>query len=752
MVFVSALTAFCPLAVKAADSDVKVSSIGYLLGRVKRASITAAATAFTVKRDADGSVAFTGTAGAAKTDPDTSQSIVVADFTQLTEAGKFYVDVTGVGRSVTFPIGNDVYRQAFVATMLGFYGWRCNTAVSFTFGGQTYAHDACHTDDAHLDYIGTVGGKRDGQKGWHDAGDYGKYTVNAGITLGSLLAAWEEYASVISTYSWPIPETGGTTPDYLDELRWELEWLLKMQYSATDGRVSHKMTSLTFDAPYDGGGTAIDHWVTPEKDLQTRYFVPWGSAATADFVAMLAKAARIYKTYDPAFADQCLAAARVSYAYLQANTANAAVTDPTTTGGYGTTDTDDRLWAAVEMWETTGDAAALTDFETRAARYSTGTTPYVDSDFDWGNVKNLGMYVYLQSQRTGRNATTVTAITTSLTTAADALVTNRNNSGYGRAISGKVGAYYWGSNGSVARTCMLLQVANRLAPKTDYLDTCVDQISWIFGRNYYNRSQVTGIGINPPLHPHHRPSQADGIDNPWPGLLVGGGNNTSTQAPGGNKNGATNWTDDVNAYELNEVAINWNAPLTYALASFLDVNSGSTSNADAAITPADASGGVGGSSGSGGAGGTSAKDAAIATGGADGTGSGGGSAGSSGSASGGTGGTSSVGTSGAGGSDSGGSTGSGGGEGSGGQIGSTTKASTKAGCGCALGGAAPAPVALFVFPILFVAGAFLRVRRLAISIPSARAPASAALAESARSSRRGGQRTCAVPARKTMRL
>jgi len=108
--------------------------------------------------------------------------------------------------------------------------------------------------------------------------------------------------------------------------------------------------------------------------------------------------------------------------------------------------------------------------------------------------------------------------------AADGLVTARNNSGYGRALSGKAGNYYWGSNGAVARTCMLLQVANRLSPKADYLDTCVDQISRIFGRNYYNRSQVTGVGKDPPLHPHHRPSQADGISNPWPGYLVGGPN------------------------------------------------------------------------------------------------------------------------------------------------------------------------------------------------------------------------------------
>ena len=751
---VSLLTVLAPLAVEAADSDVKVSSVGYLPGRVKRASITAAATSFTVKRDADGSVVFTGTPAAAKTDVDTSQSIAVADFTSVTEIGKFYVEVPSVGRSVTFPIGNDVYREPFVATMLGFYGWRCNTAVSLTWKGQTYAHDACHTDDAHTDYIGSAG-KRDGQKGWHDAGDYGKYTVNAGITLGSLLAAWEEYSSVIGTYSWPIPESGGALPDYLAEIRWELEWLLKMQYSATDGRVSHKLTSLTFDAPSTtDAASGISQWVVPEKDLQTRYFVPSGSAAIADFVAMLAKASRIYRPYDATFADQCLNAAKVSYAYLQANTANQTLTDPTTTGAYTTTDPDDRLWAAAEMWETTGDAAALTDFETRAAKFNSGTTTYVDSDFDWSNVKNLGMYMYLQSKRTGRTAATVTAIQASLVAAANTLVTNRNNSGYGRALSGKAGAYYWGSNGAVARTCMLLQVANRLAPKTDYLDTCADQLGWLFGRNYYNRSQVTGIGLNPPLHPHHRPSQSDGIDNPWPGLLVGGGNNTSTQAAG-NKNGATNWIDDVNDYELNEVAINWNAPLTYALASFLDAYSGPTTNSDAATTPADASAGSGGSTGAGGTGGTSTSatggsggsggivsDGAggqggvggNATGGA-GTGGGAGGKASGGSVgSGGTGGSASGGTGGSASGGSGGSIGSGGNAGGSGQTTPTT--TTKAGGGCALGGSAPAPASLLIIGILGLAGVFLRRHQRAQDA-----------GVSAPGRPRRGKRSCCTPAR-----
>jgi endoglucanase len=533
-----ALFVSLPATARAADADVRVSSAGYLPGRAKVATIAAPATSYHVLREADGSPAFDGVAAGPRTSPDTGAEVWLADFSPVAESGRFYVQVDGVGRSVSFPIGDDVYREPLRAAMLGFYGQRCNTAVALQYGGQTFRHPTCHMNDARMDYIGGQG-QRDGHKGWHDAGDYGKYTVNAGVSVGAMLAAFEEYGEALAGLALPIPETGGAAPDYLDEIRWELEWLFTMQYSDTDGRVSHKLTSLGFDG-----------FEMPEEDGLPRYFVPWGSAATADFVAMMAKAARIYRPYDAGFAARCLGAAQVSYVFLVANPASHAA-DQTgfSTGGYPTSDGDDRLWAAAEMWETTGDAAALADFEKRAA----GSNPKVDSDFDWSNVKNLGMLVYLQSKREGRSAELVASIKSGLLGAAATLVTTHAGNGYGRALA----SYYWGSNGSVARTCLVLQTANRLAPDPAYLDTCADQLGWLFGRNQYNRSQVTGVGINPPLHPHHRPSGADAIAQPWPGLLVGGGDK-----PG-------SWVDVQENYTVNEVAINWNAALVYALAGFL---------------------------------------------------------------------------------------------------------------------------------------------------------------------------------------
>lgn len=518
--------------------DVRVNSVGYLRSHPKRVVVAAAASTFDVRRADDDVSVFSDTLSVARHDEVTRQDLQYGDFDTLTEEGRYYVDVPGVGRSATFAISSDPYGDAFRAVMLGFYGARCGTAVSFSYGGATFGHGACHTKDGDLKYLGGAG-RRDGTKGWHDAGDYGKYTVNGAFSAGMLLFAWEDFGVKLAGFDLAVPEAGDGSPDFLDELRWQIDWLLTMAYGEGDGRVSHKLTSLAFD------GVEM-----PEADHATRYFVPFGSAATADLAAVLAKASRAYRPYDSAFADRCLQAALSSYAWLVANPADVPANQSGfSTGGYGTRDPDDRFWAAAEIWEATGDASALADFEARASAYGTP----VDADFDWNNVRNLGVMTYLRSQREGRSPIVCTALRAAVIAAADRLVATRSAHSFGRALNN----YYWGSNGSVARTCMLLHLAAGLSPSPGYRETCLDQLAYLFGRNQYGRSQVTGVGGLPPLHPHHRPSRADHVAVPWPGLLVGGG-----QSP-------TDWVDDENDYTVNEVAINWNAPLAYAIAEQL---------------------------------------------------------------------------------------------------------------------------------------------------------------------------------------
>lgn len=527
---------FALLAAQQPTGAIRLNSLGYLPQQEKEATITADVNTFVVKDAETNETLFSGKTSGPFYQEDTGQEVVMADFSALHRPGSYYLELSNGSRSVIFPVGETIYRDPFRTTMRGFYLWRCGMAVAGDHGGDHFCTEACHMEDGYLDYLGEKGGQRDGSGGWHDAGDHGKYIVNAGITMGILSMAWEQFQPQIEKINLQLPETAPGLPSYLQELKWEMSWVLKMQYADGSGRVSHKLTRTNFSG-----------FIMPQDDKEKRYFTEWSSAATASFTAMTAQAARLFAPYDPAYADRLLTAARLSYDYLQQHPEEKPfIQGDFQTGGYQTTDPDDRLWAAAELWQTTGEEAYLLDFEQRAAAISFR----VDEDWDWGNVTNLGMFTYLLSEREGKNRVVEERIRENALRAADNMVTRARNDAYGRALV----RYYWGCNGTVARQTLNLYVAEKLQPRDDYRETALTQIAHLFGRNTYNRSYVTGLGINPPMHPHDRRSGADKVEAPWPGYLVGGGHS------------ATDWVDLEESYSHNEIAINWQASLVFALA------------------------------------------------------------------------------------------------------------------------------------------------------------------------------------------
>jgi endoglucanase len=535
---------------------IRLNTVGYPPGAIKQASVALPCTNFAVIRVADGATVFQGAATGPVSDPDTREQLYTANFSKLGQPGDYQLDVPGVGRSAPFHVGPNVYREPYYLVMRGFYLWRCGTAVHATYQGMTFAHDICHTNDAWLDFVGGGHEQKDGAKGWHDAGDYNKYVVNAGVTVGVMFRAWEDFGPQIKTVRLDIPESGGPVPDFLAEIKWELDWLLTMQ--APDGSVYHKLSTTRF------GGFA-----PPEFETAERYFTPWGSEATADVVGILAQAARIFRPSDPAFADRCLQAARKSYRFLQAHPEyHKADQTGFSTGAYEINEPnhrlggvpENRLWAAAEIWETTGDPDALRDLENRIR----SVHGKVDSDFDWDEVKDLGLITYLFSERAGRNPALVNLVRSNLLATADEIVQTRNHDAYARPMGSH---YFWGCNGAVARQTVILMAADRathrnilrLSSKSVYRDTCLDALNHLFGRNYYGRSFVTGLGFEPPQHPHDRRDIGEYLNHPWPGYLVGGPHPR-----------ATDWHDDQADFRVNEIAINWNAALVYALAACLN--------------------------------------------------------------------------------------------------------------------------------------------------------------------------------------
>jgi endoglucanase len=556
--------AFC-FAAAPSDMPVRLNSIGFVPNYPKKATIMLESVdgvdeiVFYVKRASDNATVFEGSVP-----PPSSQSyatgefLVTADFTAVTAPGSYYLDVPGVGRSAEFKIADDIFIETYRALMLGMYLWRCGAAVSASYNGVTYSHAACHLNDGTI-YSNSR--KKDGTGGWHDAGDYNKYVVNSGVTVGIMLKAWEHFRPAIEKTGLIAVTNSGTIPAYLAEVKWNLDWVSKMQFE--DSTVSHKLSSQGFGSMN----------MMPENDVTTRYFTPYGTAATASFVAMMAQAYRIYGEFDPdrsfvrTWGNQMIR----SYNYL-ANNPGYVPFDKTgfNTGDYQSNnshDSDDRLWAAAEMWETLGQDRYLQDFETRAKQMNNVITQY----FDWNDVANLGMITYLLSERQGRNPELVESIRANLISTANAIARDGLSDPHGRTF----GAYYWGTNGVVARNVYLLYAAYKLTDDASYAYAAHDALSYLLGRNYYGRSYVTGVGHNPPVNPHDRTTVGSG--KTWPGRLIGGPHTKQghNDAPDKFKCDLAEvcWFDDPAEYWTNEVAINWNSAMIFALAAMLP-NSG----------------------------------------------------------------------------------------------------------------------------------------------------------------------------------
>lgn len=559
---------------------IKVDQVGYLTGAPKVALVAAESPAgdFTVRRAAGGAVVFRGKLSAQAADADTGDKVQAADFSAFKTNGKYYLDVPGVGRSWEFSIGPDVYSRAFYLAMRAFYGQRCGIAVDLAPDFPAYKHAACHLEGAWHVSSGKTG-PRLSAKGWHDAGDYGRYTVNSGITTGTLPWAWELFSSRVKGVKLNIPESGAKTPDILNEIKWNLDWMLSMQDE--DGGVWHKQTSERFCG-----------FIMPEKDSLVSYVIGTGkepfksSCATADLAAVTAIAARAYKPFQPDYAAECLRAARKAFAWVE-KYPNVTFNNPqgVGTGGYGDGNcSDEHLWAAAELWRTTGESdyekyflAHYGDFKNAGRGARGGGQPpaapaliHATNPQGWGNVANLGLWTYVLGK--GKDAAAVDAIRDDSLKAADEIVRRTPLLPYHHSMT--TGDYGWGSNSAAANYGMQLLVANAFKPNPRYVETALDNLHYLLGRNTFSVSWVTQLGANPYKHPHHRPSGADNIDDPWPGMLSGGPNRSrqdpemtrllpATYPP------AKGWVDVQGAYAANEIAINWQAPLVFLLAGAL---------------------------------------------------------------------------------------------------------------------------------------------------------------------------------------
>ncbi|MBQ6041691.1 MAG: glycoside hydrolase family 9 protein [Oscillospiraceae bacterium] len=567
-----------------------------------------------------GDVKYTGTTSAPKMDPDSKDNCCTIDFTEFNTPGEYYLRIKGKEwRSFPFYIGDNIYsddtHDMLTNAMNYFYQNRSGLNIEeayITSGDKsTLAHKGGHTKDQaavqkiwkneykdESEATGTYASSTiEADGGWYDAGDHGKYVVNGGISVWTLQNMYEraiqteagkkKFADKSGTVV--IPEAGNGTPDVLDECAYEIDFMSQMVVDKSEptwgkyaGMVYHKLHDHKWT------GLATRPWDYEKEWKTTRIVKPPTFAATLNYAACAAQAARLWKDYDATKSAKYLEEAKKSYKAAQDNYYPADMKEvkhdtlDTTCpaeelnekslyapmwhakggGPYGDNEVrDDFYWAACELFIS---ASELGDSD--AATYLSDLSDYKVSDgheafkvttritggenasgegsftsFNWGNTASAGslaLYLHRDLLTDAQKKT----LEDSIKAAAQDYIDEEAKQGYGIPYTYDgpgyndpnnldpsiiIKGYEWGSNSMVINNLIVMAYAYDLTGDGKYMDGVLTGMDYLLGRNPLAFSYITGYGTYHEKNPHHRYWSYE-LDDTLPmapdGVLSGGPN------------------------------------------------------------------------------------------------------------------------------------------------------------------------------------------------------------------------------------
>lgn len=525
---------------------INVNQLGYKPYNKKIFVCDCEETEYKIVNKNDGGIVFKGKTSKPKYDEASGESVVIGDFTDLTICGEYYIAIENLENSYSFSIDNDIYINVNHGLLKALYLQRCGMELNKKFAGK-WCHEICHIGEGALHEDPKT--KLEISGGWHDAGDYGRYVVAAAKALADILLAYDFFGEAFQDEI-NIPESGNGMPDILNEAKYELNWLFKMQ-DINSGGVYHKVATQFFP-----------DMIMPEADLEPLIIYPISSPATGDFVAVMAMAARIYKKIDVQFSEKCLRAAEKSWKWLINNPNENLFKNPPNmnSGEYGDNiDLDERYWAAAELYRTTGQVEYHTYFMKIFENLKD------TNSLGWADVGGYGTIAYLFTEVSKVDTEILNVLKSRFFEQADKFVVISEEDGF--KVTLKPEQYIWGSNMNILNNAMHLIIANIMKPNIKYVETALHQWNYILGMNSLSQCYITGYGSNPIMNPHHRPSSSDNIVDPVPGMISGGPcsglHDEAAIKDCKGKSPAKCFTDNEDSYSTNEITIYWNSPAIF---------------------------------------------------------------------------------------------------------------------------------------------------------------------------------------------
>ncbi|HJV69672.1 glycoside hydrolase family 9 protein [Ideonella sp.] len=477
-----------------------------------------------------------------KTDPSSGDQVWHFDFSQITTPGTYeIVDPNANQRSARFEIGDNVYRDVLIQAVRTFFYQRAGQTKSAGQAGAGWADGASHlkagqdTQARRFLDKNNANTARDLRGGWYDAGDFNKYTSWGAGYVQDLLDAYTQNPTVW-TDDFNIPESRNGIPDLLDEVKWGLDWLVRMQNS--DGSV----LSIV----------GISHASPPSSATGPSYYGDASTSATLAAAAAYAHGAKVFgglnNTAMKNYAADLLARARNAWNWAAANPSVVFRNNDESNGtqglGAGQQETDDagraqlRLFAAIKLFAATGEAS-YRDYVDAHYQEEPLIAQWYLSAFNAGSASNLLYY----AAQPGATASVASAIRTRYLD----MWARADYGGWGAVDSQRdpyrayITDYTWGSNavkglaGTLFANESYYGINRRSADEV--ADAASDYLHYLHGVNPFGKVYLTNMtsfgaekSVNQIFHSWFSDgsamwdSAATSTYGPAPGIVVGGPN------------------------------------------------------------------------------------------------------------------------------------------------------------------------------------------------------------------------------------